>query len=101
MVTFLPNYLTKNGIYANIDDMGQLTYTPKAFLEGYRRMSDLGFQVKKSGELDFSAYNTQPIGKLKATQADFAIFDKKSPGYVPRLEKPIFETARYLVISLK
>lgn len=94
-------YMTKNGIYANIDDLGQLTYSPHDFLEGYNRMVELGFKITESGILDFSGYGSIAMEKLKTTGADFAIFDKKSPGYSTRLEIPVFETERFVVYQLK
>lgn len=94
-------YFTKNGMYANIDDMGQLSYSPKEFLEGYRRLSLLGFKITGEQKLDFSGYNTLRMSVLKATGADFAIFDKHSPGFESRGGSPVFETERYVVYDLK
>jgi len=94
-------YMTKNGIYANIDDLGQLPYSPKDFLEEYQRMTDLGFKIIGPDVLDFAAYQTISFETLRATNADFAIFDKKSSGYIARPETPVFETGRFVVYQLK
>lgn len=93
-------YLAKNSIYANIDDMGQLSYSPKDFLEGYNRMVDLGFKVDPGGVLNFSGYNNVSFDHLKSLGIDFAIFDKLSTGYVKRTQAPVFENDKYIVYKI-
>lgn len=94
-------WITKNSIYSNICDVGQLNYTPAYFFQSFDRLLELGASIIGRGKIDYAGYNMLVLSELKTKEADFVIFDKTSSGYVNRPEKPVFENVQYTIYSLK
>ncbi len=95
-------FITRNSLYVNICEMGQLSYMPKYYYVGYERLQEIGFRVISRGVFDSSDYNKLDLNELRMkNEADYIIFDKYSTNYFARREKPVFEDKQYIIYSLR
>ena len=95
-------FITKNSTYISFFDMGQLSYTPLYYFQGFDRLQELGFVWVGRRGFDLSAYNKLTISEVKKLDADFIIFDKQSALYTKQKDVlPIYENSRYITYQLR
>jgi hypothetical protein len=98
---YVLRYITKNSTYISEADMGNLSYAPQFYLLGYQRMLDIGVRIKGRAVFDTTDYDKSPLSRFKKLEADFVVFDKYSPNYTRKSERPVFENKSIIVYSLK
>ncbi|MEK9147474.1 MAG: glycosyltransferase [Patescibacteria group bacterium] len=95
-------FLTKNSTYITYYDMGQLSYIPSLYLDGYKRLQEVGFRQEGKREFALDGYDKLEIEKVKKLDADFIVFDKTSEGYLDRAGyEPVFENKKFIVYKLR
>lgn len=94
-------YFTKNGIYISEFDINQLMYSPKYYLEGFKRLQVLGVKISGRHKTSYEDYNKLSLDFLKKLNADYVIFIKSDANFINKAALPIFENNKYIVYKLK
>lgn len=95
-------YLTKNGIYAHELEVNQLMYSPVFYYEEFKRLKLLGLVVIGPKVMNWDDYNMLTPERIRSTNADFIIFDKRTFTNVNNFTiHPAFENNNYVVYFVK
>lgn len=94
-------YFTKNGIFISEFDINQLMYSPKYYLEGFKRLNFLGLKVLGRHKTSYKSYGSLSLDVISKVGADYVIFNKSNVNFVYKAVQPVYENNKYIVYKLK